>query len=216
MPAAEPGDHAAQEPVLLRHGVQLVDDVARHQPEITDVDGYVHFGNAAEQTIETMGGRAFEGAFSSTCATAAEDYVEALVHARHHLAEQFRRILQIGVDYQHALAARDGKPRRDRELMPVIAREIDRDHAGSRRRQRAHAGPCVVRGAVVHENDFERAVRETLAGVQHPLDEEWKRRFLVIAGRDDRQARPKVVGGLAHEFQFQRKRRSALSCMAAV
>ena len=70
--------------------------------------------------------------------TLAVDHVVALVHQRHHLAEQRRRILQIGIDRQHPITAGEMQPGRQRLLMPEIPRQIDRDDMRINRRQRPH------------------------------------------------------------------------------
>ena len=49
---ADPAHHAANEALLLRHGVQNVKDLAAHQPEITGVDRHVAVGKLSQQPIE--------------------------------------------------------------------------------------------------------------------------------------------------------------------
>ncbi len=133
LPAAEPGDHAAQEAVLFGHGVQPFDDAPGHQPEVTGVARDLDLGDGAEQAIEQVAVASLKR-LSCPRPAAAVDDVHALVHSPHHLAEQFGRVLQVGVDDQHALAARQAQARRDRELVTVVARQVDADDVGARPR----------------------------------------------------------------------------------
>ncbi len=60
-----------------------------------------------------------------------------------------RRILQIGVDDQDLLARAQIQARGQRELMPVIARQVDRDEVRVGGRQCA-ASPASCRRAIRH------------------------------------------------------------------
>ena len=88
-----------------------------------------------EDAVEELGGAALERGLAGAGAADGIDDVGLLpVHLRHHVAEQFRRVLQVGVDDQDALADAQIEPGGQRELVAVIARQVDRDQARVARR----------------------------------------------------------------------------------
>ena len=132
---AEPRDHSAQKAILLGHRVQPRHDRLRHQTKIARITGDRNVGDARQQPIEKIGGQPFEDRFARARAPTPVDDVVSLIHARHHGTEQFRRILQIGVDDEHAVPARTI---RDRQSPRADGRDCA---TGSRRRFPAGSAP---------------------------------------------------------------------------
>ena len=108
---------------MLGHLHELVGNAPAHQPEIAGVHRDLDPRDPGEQAIEGFGRFLLEAGFAGAAAPQAVDDVGAFL--RHHLVhrrQQFRRILQVGIDDQHEVAAHGGEARRQRQLMPVVAR----------------------------------------------------------------------------------------------
>ena len=92
-----------------------------------------------------MRGGALERGFAGAAAAYAIDHVRILrAHHPHHLGQQLGRILKVGVDDQDRFAAAQVQPRGQRQLVPVIARQIDRNQARVPFRQALHDAPAGV------------------------------------------------------------------------
>src|SRR5690606_15694043 len=90
-----------------------------------------------------------EPGFAAALVALAIDHVSTGIHHRSHLGQQLRRILQVGVNDQHTLATAEIEPRAQRNLVAIIAGEIDDDNMGVlvgkgiQLRQRAVAGAVI-------------------------------------------------------------------------
>ena len=119
--------------MLLRHAVENVEHAPRHQPEIAGVDRQIGVADAPHQPVEQRRRAALEhGLALPLAAQPIDDVRVGAVHQPPHLAEQFRRILQIGVDGQDAVAAAGVEAGRDRQLMTMAAGKIDRHQDADR------------------------------------------------------------------------------------
>ena len=148
LPEADPGDHAADEARLLGQAQQRVERAAAHQPEVAGVDRDVDVGELGEQPVEALGGRLLEhGLAGAGAAHGIDDVGLARLHLGDHLGEQLGRVLQIGVDDQDALARAQVEPGGQRELVAVVARQVDRDQPRVRRRQLSHHLPAAGRAS---------------------------------------------------------------------
>ncbi len=183
---ADPGDHAADEARLFGERQQRVERAPRHQAEVAGVERNRRVGDAVEEAVEDRRRRLLEQGLALALAAHGVDHVGLLArHQRAHLAEQFGRVLQVGVDDEDLLARAEVEPGGERELVPVVARQIDRDDVRVRCRQRLHRRPARVARAVVDEHDLvvlphRRARRRRDAGVKQR-----EGRFLVVARDDD-------------------------------
>ena len=82
------------------------------------------------------------------------DDVEAFVHLRRHLAEKFRRVLKIGIENENALATAEFQPGAQRDLVAVVAREIDTEDVGIGRGEGRNGLAGAVLRTVIDENDL--------------------------------------------------------------
>ena len=123
----DPAHHAANEPVAFGHRVQMVERAAAHQPEIAGIRRDLDVDHAAQQAVEHRGGGELEPAFAVAAQPLAVNDIEAFIHLRHHRAEQFRRILQVGIENENALAATEFEPRAQGDLVAVVAGKVDGD-----------------------------------------------------------------------------------------
>ena len=173
---------------MLRHLHELVGDAAAHQAEVAGIDGDVDAGDPGEQAIEGLGRFLLEAGFAGAAAAQAIDDVGAFAH--HHLVhrrEQFRRVLQVGIDDEHQIAAHGGKSRGQRQLMAVIAGEPDRDDVAVFRREFVDQLPGVVGRAVVDEDQLEPLAAQRARGGGHLTVEFAQAFFFVAAGHNDGQ-----------------------------
>ena len=181
---------------MLRHLHELVGDAPAHQPEVAGIDRDVDPRDPGEQAIEGLGRFLLEAGFAGAAAPQAVDDVGAF--PRHHLVhrrQQFRRILQIGIDDQHEVAAHGGKPRRQRQLMAVVAGEPDRDDVAVFRREFVDQLPGVVGRAVIDQNQLEPLAAQRAGGGRHLAVEFAQAVFFVAAGYNDGQ---KHLAGARH------------------
>ena len=152
---ADPGDHAADEARLFGQAQERVERAPAHQPEIAGVERDRRVGDAVEQAIERRRRRLLEERLAVALAAHGIDDVGLLRrHLRAHVAEQFGRVLQVGVDDQDLLARAQIEPRGQRELVAVVARQVDRDQPRVLRRQPLHDRPAVVLRPVVDQDEF--------------------------------------------------------------
>ena len=130
---ADPGDHAADEARLLGQAQQGVERAPAHQPEVARVARYVDLGEPRQQAVEELRGAALERRLAGPRLAHGVDDVGALpVHLRQHRRQQLRRILEIGVDDQDPAPGAEIEPGGERELMAVVAREVDRHQPADR------------------------------------------------------------------------------------
>ena len=173
---------------MLRHLHELVGDAAAHQPEVAGIDRNMDPRDPGEQAIEGLGRFLLEAGFAGAAAPQAVDDVGAF--PRHHLVhrrQQFRRILQIGIDDQHEVAAHGGQPRRQRQLMSMVAGKPDGDDVAVFRRELVDQLPGVVGRAVIDQDQFEPLAAQRAGGGRHLVVEFAQAFFFVVAGHNDGQ-----------------------------
>lgn len=107
--------------VGFRHALQCIDDPPRHEPEVSGVSGSRRVREAAQHSIEHARRGALEPRLALTLYTLSIDDISAVIHQAHHLRRQLRQILQIGVQYQNAIAARGCQPCAQRHLVSHVA-----------------------------------------------------------------------------------------------
>ena len=83
--------------------------------------------------------------------------------------------------------ARKIEPRRQRELMPVIARQVDRHNARILRREPLHHGPGCVFRAIVNQHDLMVILGHRPRHGRHPAIEFVETILFVVAGNDNRE-----------------------------
>ena len=125
---ADPRDHAADEARLLRHGEQRIERAAAHQPEVAGVERDVDLGRARQQPVEAVRRCALERSLAGAAlAHAIDDVGVLLAHRLEHRRQQLGRVLQVRVDDQDRVAAAKVETGGQRQLVTVIARQVDRD-----------------------------------------------------------------------------------------
>ena len=185
---ADPRDHPADEARLFGQAQERVERAPAHQPEIAGVERNRRVGHAVEQAIERRRRRFLEERLALARATHGIDYVGFFGrHLRAHFAEQFGRILQIGVDDQYLLPAAQIEPRGQRQLVAVVARQVDRDQPGVARRQLLHDLPAIVLRPVVDQDELIILADFRLRRRGDARVELRQRQRLVIARDDDRE-----------------------------
>ena len=179
--------------MALGHGEQQVEHAAGHEAEIAGVGRNVDVGHPADQAVEGRGGGALEQALAVALAALAVDHVGALVEQRHHVGQQFGRILQVGVDDQDALAAAYREAGRERQLVAVVAHQLHRNDARVPGGRLGHDIPGAVARAVVDQHDLAGAAD----AVQHGADtaHELGQDFLLVVARGHHGQR-RAVGGV--------------------
>jgi hypothetical protein len=114
----------------------------------------------------------------------AVSHVGARIERGHHLRQQFGRVLQIRIDNEDAFAARQRQTGGERQLVAMVARQIDAHDLRHVPRQAHHLGPCSVGRPVIDEYDLVIAARRRRAGGRKPLHKFGKPFFFVVAGHD--------------------------------
>ena len=186
----DPGDHAANEARLFGQRLQRVERAPAHQAEVAGVERDRRVGQPVEHPVEDRRRRLLEQRFPRALAADGIDHVRPLRrHGRAHVGQEFGRVLKIGVDDQDLLARAQVEPCGQRQLVAVIARQVDRDQMRIGGGQTLHHRPAVVLRAVVDQDDLiilahRRARRARDTRVQHV-----QTGGFVIAGDDDGQGR---------------------------
>ncbi len=126
-------------------------DISRKSPAST---GIVTFVSRRVMRVEEMRRPEFEAALALAAAAHGIHDVEPVLPALDHRWNQFRRILQVGIDQHDRVAARDIEPRRRRELVAEVAREPHDHDARIGRGLREQQLRRAVGAAVVDEHDL--------------------------------------------------------------
>src|SRR5690349_20071596 len=104
LPKAGQRDQSAQEPVRLPQAAQLLDDAPAHDAEVAGVRGYLDIGDAVYQRIAERRDRALDDRLALPADPAGGDDVIALLGLREESCDEFRRILEVGIDHHAPLA----------------------------------------------------------------------------------------------------------------
>jgi hypothetical protein len=188
LPKAYPRDHSADEAGLLRHCQQDIKRPPGHQPKIAGVERDVDLRRARQQPVEAVRRRPLERGFAGAAVAHSINHVGAvLAHGLEHPGQQFGRVLQIGVDDQDGVTAAQVESRGQRQLVTVIARQVDRDQVRILGREFLHDRPARIARAVIHQNDLIILAHRLSGGRAEALMKRSKAGFLVEAGDDDRQ-----------------------------
>ena len=190
---ADPAHHAADEALLLRHRIENVDDLAAHQPEVAGIDRHVVVGELPQQAVEQSRRAALEHGFTLPLAALAVDDVGLdSIQETPHLAEQFRRILQVGIDGQNAVAAAGMQACRHRALMAMAARQVDRDQLRIALGELEHDLPGAIGRAVIDQDQLVVGADGLFGGRAHAPVKLFEAGFFVVARRNDGQPRARA------------------------
>ena len=159
-------------------------------PDIARVLHDVDRGESFEQPVEHPRGREFEKRLAVTGASLCMDDVVALLDERDHLFDQFRRVLQVGVENHHDVAVGKIDASRHGHLMAAVPSETHRPHLGVGCSQVVEEQPRVVTTAVVDEQHVHRhaAPLEGFCERSRPAEKVRYHILLVVPGHDERDA----------------------------
>ena len=108
----------------LRHCCQRIDDPAPHKPEVACVSRDWHCGQAREKPIKEGSRSNLEKGLTLTPYPLTKHDVRSFfVHCPHHGTEQLWRILQVGIEEEHAVSARKGKAGTGGGLVPMVSHQ---------------------------------------------------------------------------------------------
>jgi hypothetical protein len=185
---ADPCDHAPDEACLFRQRQEGVERTPTHQPEVAGVERDRRVGDTVEDAVEDGGGDLLEDRLALAPAADGIDDIGLLgLHRPAHVAEQFGGILQIGVDDQDLVARAEIEARGQRQLMAMIARQVDGHEMGVVGGKPLHHRPAAIPRPVIDEQQLvilahHRPCCRGDAGVK-----QLETGGLVIAGNDDRE-----------------------------
>ena len=185
------GDHAPDEAAALAHGQQGGQGPTVDEPEVTDIDGDVDIGQAAEEPIEDLGGLPLHPGVRAPVGADPVGDVVALPPAGGHLQHHGRRVLEVGVHDDHGLSTGQVHPGGDGGLVAEVAGQADGLEAFVPVVQIGHDLVAVIVAAVVDEDDLGRTV-EAPEQLAHLVEEGMEPSRLVV-DRDD-----EGVHGVAH------------------
>ena len=129
-----------------------------------------------------MGGRPFQPRFALAHPALRVDHVEAVAPSGNQRGNDFRRVLQIGVDHDYRVAACVIQAGGDGDFLAEIARQTDRCNAVIGPPKCLDGRPRIVGTAVVDVNDFPLA-----QGIHHreKARMECRQPHGLIEGRND-------------------------------
>ena len=177
---ADEAHQPTDEAIALRHGIELVNHPTGHQAEVARVGRNVGVDHAAEHPVEQRSGAALESGLAVALAALAIDNVIALAQLLQHWAEQFGRVLQIGIEHEHQLPAHIVQASSQRELVAVIARQVDRHDPRITLRVRADHIPAGILRSVIDQDELEPVGKDRLSRRDHPRDQRVEPGLLVI------------------------------------
>ena len=155
LPEADPRHHAADETRLLGHRQQSIQRPPAHQPEVAGIERDVDFGRARKQAVEAMRRRPLEHGLALAAAAHAIDHVGALASiVGKHRAEQLGRVLQVGIDDQDPVTPAQVEAGGQRQLVPMVARQVDCQHMRVRCGHRLHHRPGRIARSVVDQHQL--------------------------------------------------------------
>ncbi len=179
----------------------------RHQPEVAGVDRQIGVADAPHQPIKQRRRAALEHGLALPLAAQPVDHIRfGAIHQPPHLAEEFRRILQIGVDGEDAVAAAGVEAGRHRQLMTVSAGKIDGHQMRIAPHQIGHDRPGPIARAVVQQDQFIVRASGVLRGRGHAPVKFLEPCLFIVARRNDREPRTGAPVGRHRHRQFSRPR----------
>src|SRR5207253_1836330 len=96
---SDPAGHTAKQSMALRHLRESMNDDCVQQAEISGVRRNFHFGQRVDQSVKDLSGGEFESAFTITGPAHSVNNLITGTPQLEHLRNEFRRILQIRIDY---------------------------------------------------------------------------------------------------------------------
>jgi hypothetical protein len=145
--------------MLLPQLQHSVDHAAAHQPEVAGVARKVHAADVLHQPIEQARGRPLRPGLAFTRAPLGVNHVEAVPPTCDERRDHFGRVLQIGIDHDHGLAAGVLEAGGGGDLLAEITRQIDDRHAWLDAMERLQKTQRGVAAAVIDVDRFPRAQR---------------------------------------------------------
>jgi hypothetical protein len=102
----DPAHYSANKAIMLGHGVQYRERPPGQQSKVSRISRNFDLDQSLEQTVKQARGRSLEPGFPLSDLTLAVHYSGYFVHPARHLVQQFRGILEVGIDDQNTLTAR--------------------------------------------------------------------------------------------------------------
>ena len=115
------------------------------------------------------------------------DHFIALPQLFEHRAEQLGRILQVGIEHEDDVAAHVVEPSGQCQLVPVVARQVDRDDPRIMIGMLADRVPAAVLRPVIDEDELVPLAELGVGSRGDARDQRIEPRFLVIDRDDDGQ-----------------------------
>lgn len=169
--------------------------------EQTKIAGVHLDGNARrarQHVVIQLGRQFFEGRLAAARAALGVHVVVAFKPAFDQFRDQLRRMLQVGVHEDGAVAARVVDGGRQRDLLAEVARKAQVAHAGVLRRQGAHNFKRGIGAAVVHEKQLEVAVPHAADDAAEALVQRPQVLLLVVKRHRHGKQRPSSPSLLGH------------------
>ena len=120
---ADPGEHAPEVAMSLRHGQHGVDHLPVDQAEVAGVDGDVDLAHRAEQPVEPPRGGQLRAALALARLTDPVDHLVAGSPLLGHLRHDLGGVLEVGVHDDHRLTPRVLEAGGDGDLVPEVPRQ---------------------------------------------------------------------------------------------
>ncbi|KAF1858517.1 hypothetical protein Lal_00015034 [Lupinus albus] len=192
---ADPREQALHEAARFRQRFQRVRDVTGEQAEVADVFRDRQVGHVVVDAVEELRRQPFQQRIGLAVRPLGQHDVIPFAPFFDQLADDVRRVLQVGVERHDQVAARFEDGGRQRGLLAEIAREIDDAHARIRMGLRDEAFQRAVAAAVVHAQDLEPDVRDAFEFGDHAAEEMRDHLLLVIERHDEgEQGRARRAG----------------------
>src|SRR5882672_1644276 len=135
-----------------------LEDGSREGSVVTAIRNDRHPRDADHDAIEEPRGAPLEPPFTQAPPALCMDDVVTRLDRREHLADHLGWVLQIGVDGDDDIAAREVEPRGEGDLMPPVLREVKHPYTCIGAGQRVQLRRRRVGGAIVHEEHLELAL----------------------------------------------------------
>ena len=179
---AYPAEHALGVALALAHALQGVDAAAVQQAEVAHILQHVKARRALQQFVELDGQPLAQPTLLASRAAPRIHILVALFPILEHLGNECGRVLQVGIDDDHAVAGDIVKAREHGDLLAEVARQVHIVDAFVLLPQLLQDVQRVVGTAVVDEHDFPLIVGQSLHEF-HQFRIEQRQRFLLVVAR---------------------------------
>ena len=183
-PESDPGDHPAQEAMILAHLAQRLEDRPGHQPIIGRAGGDLRVADDAQEPVEGRRGPALEARERGGDPLGEHD-VEARPVQCHHVGNQLGRMLPIAVERDHRIAVGSIETGREGRLVAEVAAQLQDRHVGVARGQLRQLVGGVVDGAIVHVADPDVVLASQRRDRIHQPPVERGHHLLLVVERND-------------------------------